>query len=61
MKDLFVWFWTAMIFLSILWYVVLFVYVGIKGGFEILRMMQALSDRSGPAQGDNIEEQGRRS
>ena len=54
MRDLFVWFWTAMIFLSILWYVVLFVYVGIKGGFEILRMMQALSDRSGPAQGDNI-------
>ena len=53
MKDLFLWFWTAMIFLSIAWYAILIFYVGIKGGYEILRMTRALSDRSEPAEGDN--------
>ena len=45
MKDPFVWFWTAMIFLSIAWYAVLLFYVGVRGGGEILRMMRALSER----------------
>ena len=53
MKDVFIWFWTAMIFLSIAWYAVLIVLVGVKGGYEILRMTRALSSRSEPAQGDN--------
>jgi len=45
MKDLFIWFWSAMIFLSIAWYAVLIFYVGIKGGYEILQMTRALSER----------------
>ena len=45
MRDPFVWFWTAMIFLSIAWYAVLLFYVGVRGGREILRMTRALSDR----------------
>lgn len=53
MTNLFVWFWTAMIFLSIAWYAVLLVYVGVKGGYEILRMTRALSQRSAPEQGGN--------
>lgn len=46
MRDLFIWFWSAMIFLSITWYAILVVYVGIKGGYEILQMTRALSDRA---------------
>jgi hypothetical protein len=36
-------FWTAMIFLSIAWYAFLLFWLGIKGGFEIYRMIQTLS------------------
>ncbi len=54
MKDLFIWFWSAMIFLSIAWYVSLIVYVGIKGGYEILQMTRTLSERE---EGDNGAEQ----
>ncbi len=43
MKDPFAWFWTAMIFSSIAWYTFLLFYLGIKGGFEIARMIKALS------------------
>ncbi len=46
MKDLFIWFWSAMVFLSIVWYAALIFYVGIKGGYEILQMTRALSDRA---------------
>lgn len=46
MSTFFVWFWTAMIFLSILWYGVLLFYVGIKGGFEIVRMTASLSAKA---------------
>lgn len=46
MNNLFAWFWSAMVFLSIAWYAVLLVYVGIKGGYEILQMTRALSEPS---------------
>lgn len=45
MNDLFVWFWTLMIFASIAWYAILLFYVGIKGGFEIVRMTRTLAER----------------
>jgi hypothetical protein len=45
MKDVFIWFWSAMIFSSIAWYAALILYVGIKGGYEILQMTRALSER----------------
>ncbi len=43
MNDIYVWFWTAMIYASIAWYAFLLFIVGGKGGFEILRMIKALS------------------
>jgi hypothetical protein len=46
MKDLFVWFWTAMIFSSIAWYAYLLFHVGYQGGRDILRMARALSERA---------------
>ena len=39
----FIWFWSAMIFLSIAWYGFLVFYVGYKGGREIIQMARALS------------------
>ena len=45
MNNLYVWFWTAMIFASIAWYAYLLFHVGIKGGWDILRMIRALSGR----------------
>ena len=45
MNDPFVWFWTVMIFASVAWYAILLFYVGIKGGYEIVRMAQNLSKR----------------
>jgi hypothetical protein len=44
--NLFQWFWAAMIFGSIAWYALLLFYVGIKGGFEIVRMATALKGRA---------------
>lgn len=43
MDDAFAWFWSAMIVLSIVWYTFLLFWLGIKGGFEIVRMTRALS------------------
>jgi len=43
MNDIYVWFWTAMIYTSIGWYTFLLFTVGGKGGFEIVRMIKALS------------------
>ena len=43
MTDPFAWFWSAMILLSIGWYTVLLFWVGIHGGYEIVRMTRALS------------------
>ena len=45
MNDIFIWFWTAMIFASIAWYGFLLFYVGGKGGKEILQMIRALTKR----------------
>lgn len=45
MKDLFTWFWTAMIFLSVAWYTIMLLYVGPKGGREIWQMTRSLADR----------------
>jgi hypothetical protein len=45
MKDLFLWFWTVMIFVSIGWYFFLIFYVGAKGGTEIHRLIQSREQR----------------
>ena len=43
MKDAFVLFWAVMIVSSIAWYSFLLVFVGIKGGIEIFRMIRVFS------------------
>jgi hypothetical protein len=43
--KIFILFWAAMIFASIAWYGFLFFYIGIKGGWEILRMTRTLGER----------------
>jgi hypothetical protein len=48
MIDLFVVFWTVMIFASIVWYGFLLFYVGIKGGREIIALTRTLDKRSAP-------------
>jgi hypothetical protein len=40
-----VWFWTAMVFASIAWYSYLLFHIGIRGGWEIVRMTRVLSGR----------------
>ena len=45
MIDLFLIFWTLMIFLSITWYGFLLFYVGFKGGKEIRILTKTLEDR----------------
>jgi hypothetical protein len=39
------WCWTAILILSITWYAVMIVYVGLKGGVEIMRMTRTLAER----------------
>jgi hypothetical protein len=46
MMDLFVVFWTLMIFTSIAWYGFLLFYVGVKGGREIIVMTKTLDERA---------------
>ena len=46
MMDLFVVFWTVMIFTSIAWYGFLLFYVGIKGGREIIVLTKTLDQRA---------------
>ena len=36
-------FWTILVFASIAWYAYLLFHVGIKGGWDIVRMIRALS------------------
>ena len=45
MNSILIWFWALMVFASIGWYAVLLFYVGIKGGYEIVRMARSLSER----------------
>ena len=45
MSQLFILFWTVMIFTSIAWYGFLIFYVGIKGGWEIKAMTKELGSR----------------
>ena len=45
MIDLFVVFWTMMIFVSIAWYGFLLFYVGFKGGKEIRTLTRTLEQR----------------
>jgi len=45
MQDLFLWFWTVMLFTSIGWYFFLIFYVGAKGGAEIRRLTQSREQR----------------
>jgi hypothetical protein len=46
MIDIFLVFWTVMIFASIAWYGFLLFYVGFKGGKEILALTKKLDERS---------------
>ena len=48
--TLFIAFWTVMVFASIAWYAYLLFHVGIKGGWDILRMIRALSARPAGSQ-----------
>ncbi len=48
MIDLFVVFWTVMIFASIAWYGFLLFYVGFKGGREIRALTKTLDQRATP-------------
>jgi hypothetical protein len=43
--KLFIAFWTLMVFTSIAWYAYLLFHVGIKGGWDIVRMIRVLSGR----------------
>jgi len=43
MIELFVMFWTLVIFLSITWYGVLLFYIGVKGGKEIRLMTKHMT------------------
>ena len=49
-----VWFWTAIIFLSIAWYAMLLFYVGAKGGREIFQMTRDLSKEAANKQSEHI-------
>lgn len=43
--TVFKWFWTTIVFASIAWYTVLLFWLGIKGGYEIVRMIRVLSQQ----------------
>jgi len=45
MNDLLAWFWMSLILASVLWYAFLLVYVGIKGGAEIISLTGRLSKK----------------
>ena len=49
MSDVFVLFWTVMIFVSIGWYGFLIFYVGFKGGREIRSLTRTLDQRNSEA------------
>ena len=57
-NELFIWFWTIMIFASIAWYALLLFYVGIKGGREILAMVRTLSARTDLDDATEVEASG---
>jgi hypothetical protein len=40
----FKWFWTAVVFASIVWYAILLFWLGTKGGIEIRRMIRVLKE-----------------
>ena len=48
MIDLYLVFWTVMIFTSICWYAFLLFYVGAKGGKEIKTLTETLESREFP-------------
>ncbi len=49
MMDLFLLFWSVMIFASIAWYGFLVFYVGFKGGREIVALTKAFAKRDASA------------
>jgi hypothetical protein len=44
LDKVFLGFWTTMVFASIAWYAYLLFHVGVRGGFDIIRMMRALAE-----------------
>jgi len=50
MKDPFILFWAVLILASIAWYGFLVFYVGIKAGYEILKMTRDLTANHAKAQ-----------
>jgi hypothetical protein len=45
MNEIFIWFWTILIFASIVWYGFLVFYIGAKGGSELKAMIKTLDER----------------
>jgi hypothetical protein len=45
MHNLWLWFWTVMIFASIAWYGFLVFFIGAKGGGEIKTMVKGFEER----------------
>ena len=45
MLDFFALFWTLMIFCSLYWYGFLLLYIGLKGGREIIALTRTLAER----------------
>lgn len=52
-ESYFAWFWSAMIFASIAWYSLLLFLVGIRGGWDIVRMIGALTGERPKAPGSD--------
>jgi hypothetical protein len=44
MSNFYAWFWAVLLLLSLAWYAVLLVFVGLRGGCEIVEMTQRLSN-----------------
>jgi hypothetical protein len=48
MNDVFIWFWTTMIFASVAWYGLLLFYIGARGGKEIIQITKTLKQKDRP-------------
>ena len=54
MPTLYIWFWTATVFLAIAWYAIMLLYVGVKGGRELVQMTRDLSKKAGDEQAGRV-------
>jgi hypothetical protein len=56
LDTFFIAFWTVMVFASIAWYGYLLFHVGIKGGWDIVRMIRALSSQPAERESPRVNE-----